>query len=395
MSTSATELRMLGAVRILFGALVLLRTTPVLSPLHVSYLRETSPLLGWPTPAWHVAAGGLALPAGIVAALCVARTVALVLFTIGIHARASGIAAGVLAWLVLAQDATGYINTFTLLFLGLIVLGMSGAGSACALRAEPDDDPHSGLALTRAFVVSVYAWSGFAKLNASWLSGEVLDQLHASGVVGGPLSDAMLSSATGCAVVATVIAATELSMGPLLLWIPTRRAAVVAALIFHAALQVSVNPDFFGLAMVILLLAFVGHGEAPRRRLPRERPDRPTAPSGTMGPSGAIRTHLESTGTCKRAPSFAMCKARKCTDRRRSTLATPSLHTWTLEADTLRYRRGRRRCRLAEADRVPRGLSASTPRHSSTRRRRSPHRRAHRRCPKRRRSWRRPGCSRR
>jgi len=258
--TAARDLRALGIARILLGALVLLRTTPVLAPLHVPYLNGASPLLGWPTSAWHVADAGLALPAGVVATLCVVRTVAAVLFTAGVRTRASGLCAGVAAWIVLAQDATGYINTYNLLFLGLIVLGLSGSGSAWALRAEAEGDPRSGLALARAFVVSVYAWSGIAKLNLAWLRGEVLGQLHAAGVVRGPLADAILASSTGCTVAAWAVAGAELAMGPLLFWPRTRRAAVVAALAFHAALEVSVHPDFFGFAMASLLLAFVGAG---------------------------------------------------------------------------------------------------------------------------------------
>jgi hypothetical protein len=257
MTEGVRGLRLLGVARVLFGTLVLLRTTPLLLPLHVPYLGSTFPLLGWPTPAWHVAAWGLGLPASVVAALCIARTLAVLLFTLGIHARASGVAGGLIGWIVLAQDATGYINTFNLLFLGLVVLSMSGAGSAWALRAEPEIDPRSGLALTRAFVVSVYAWSGIAKLNSPWLHGEVLQQLRTSGIVRGWLSDALLSSATGCTAAAWGIAATELAVGPLLLWPRTRRPAVVAALAFHAVLQVTVHPDFFGFAMAVLLLAFV------------------------------------------------------------------------------------------------------------------------------------------
>lgn len=264
MTARSTEARVLGISRILFGTLVLLRTTPVLAPLGVSYLGSTSPLLGWPTAAWHVAVGGLALPSGVVAALCIARTIAVLLFTVGIRAREAGVVGGVLGWVVLAQDAMAYINTLHLLFLGLVVLGLSGAGGAWAWRAEPESDPRSGLMLTRALVVSVYAWSGVAKLNAPWLRGQVLDQLHASEVVRGPLSDWLLSSGAGCAAAAWAIAATELASGPLLLWRPTRRAALVAALIFHVVLQVSVHPDFLGFAMAVLLLAFVEPREGGR-----------------------------------------------------------------------------------------------------------------------------------
>jgi hypothetical protein len=59
----------------------------------------------------------------------------------------------------------------------------------------------------------------------------------------------------------------------LLLWRRTRRPAVVAALAFHAVLQVTVHPDFFGFAMAALLLAFVARpledfGASARSRLP-------------------------------------------------------------------------------------------------------------------------------
>ena len=262
MTARSTETRLLGVARILFGALVLLRTTPVLAPLHISYLGSTSPLLGWPTSTWHVAAGGLALPSGVVAALCIARTIAALLFTVGVRSREAGVAAGVLGWVVLSQDATAYINTLHLLFLGLVVLGLGGAGSAWAWRVERESDPRSGLLLVRALVVSVYAWSGVAKLNASWLRGDVLAQLQANEIVRGPLSDLLLSSSAGCAAAAWTIAATELAAGPLLLWPRTRRAALVAALVFHVALQVSVHPDFLGFAMTVLLLAFVEPGAA-------------------------------------------------------------------------------------------------------------------------------------
>jgi hypothetical protein len=252
----------LGLVRVLFGTLVLLRTTPVLAPLHVPYLRATSPLLGWPSSTWHVPMWGPALPAGLVATFCVARTLAIVLFTLGVHARESGVASGILAWAVMTQNAGSYINTFHLLFLGLIVLGVSGAGSTLAWRRELEVDPRSGLALTRAFVASVYAWSGFAKLNLSWLQGDVLQRLHADGVVHGPIADALLAMTPGCTVAAWTVVGTELALGPLLLWPRTRSLAWVAALTFHAVLELSLHPDFFGFGMSVLLLAFVETGGA-------------------------------------------------------------------------------------------------------------------------------------
>jgi hypothetical protein len=224
------------------------------APDHVS----VAPLLGWPTDRWHVAAYGLALPAGIVAGLCVARTAALVLFTAGVRSREAGVAAGLLGWTVLAQDAVSYINTMHLLFLGLVVLALGGGGSALAVLPEREDDPPSARALVQALVVSVYAWSGVAKLNGSWLSGGALAQFHETRSVSGPIAEAMASSPAGLRAAAWLIAAAELGLGPLLVWRRTRAVAVVAALVFHAGLETTVHPDFFGFAMAILLLSFVG-----------------------------------------------------------------------------------------------------------------------------------------
>src|SRR5450432_1919330 len=115
-----SELHLLGVSRVLFGSLALLRTTPMLAPLRIPYLDGTSPLLGWPGHAWHLTAFGAVLPAGLVAALCIVRTLALLLFTAGVFATPTGVAAGVCGWIVLAQDPASYVNTLHLLFLGTV-----------------------------------------------------------------------------------------------------------------------------------------------------------------------------------------------------------------------------------------------------------------------------------
>jgi hypothetical protein len=255
------ELHALGLSRALFGSLVLLRTTPVLARLGIPYLDGTSPLLGWPGAAWHFAAFGAVLPAALVAALCIVRTLALLLFTAGVFATPAGVAAGVCGWIVLAQDLAAYVNTLHLLFLGTVILAVSGAGSAFAMRPEPAVDAPSGIALTRALVASIYAWSGLAKLNGSWLRGDVLAQLRDSGVAHGALADALLGSSTARAGVAWLLVGTELALGPLLFWRRTRRGALATALALHLSLELSMHPDFFGLAMAVLLLSFVD----PRR----------------------------------------------------------------------------------------------------------------------------------
>lgn len=264
---SEPRLRALGVARILFGALVLCRTTPLLAGWRVPYLASTAPLYGWPVEGWHVAAFGLALPSSVVVVLCVARTVAAALFTAGVRARECGVAGAVLGWVVLSQDAAAYINTLHLLYLGMAVLAVGGAGSALALRPEREIDPVSGRALAQALVVSVYAWSGLAKLNGSWLSGAALAQFHEGGLLGGALADAVLASRAHCVAAAWVLAITEMAIGPLLLWPRSRKAAIAAALAFHAALEHAVHPDFFGFAMAVLLLSFAGAPAAQRQPL--------------------------------------------------------------------------------------------------------------------------------
>jgi Vitamin K-dependent gamma-carboxylase len=258
MTAGRQPLRELGIARACFGSLVLLRTTPLLAPLHIPYLEGTSPLLGWPAATWHVPAFGLALPPSLVAALCILRTLATILFTVGVRAGPAGLAGGVLGWIVLAEDVMSYVNTLHLLFLGMVVLAASGAGSTFALRPEPLVDPRSGLALTRALVASVYGWSGLAKLNASWLSGDALAQLHQSQVIRGVLAETLLTTAPSRAVAACTLAAIELALGPLLLWRRTRLVALTTALAMHLGLEISIHPDFFGFAMAALLLSFVG-----------------------------------------------------------------------------------------------------------------------------------------
>ena len=257
MTRPSDDLKMIGVARLVFGGLVLLRTTWLLGLLHLRYEAGASPLLGWPSDRWHVAAFGLALPTWVVAALCVGRTLAIVLFTLGAWTTSAGVAATILGYVVLSQNVMGYVNTLHLLLLGMLVLALGGAGTRFALRPEPAVDPRSGLCLVRALVVSVYAWSGFAKLNGSWLGGDALLQLHDTGIVGGALSAVLLSTPWLRALTSGSVAAAELALGPLLLWPRTRPVAVALAVLLHVVLEASVHPDFFGFAMAALLLSFV------------------------------------------------------------------------------------------------------------------------------------------
>jgi hypothetical protein len=200
---------------------------------------------------------GLTLPFGCVAALCVIRTAAFALFALGWHAREAGLLAGALGYVVLAQDPLSYVNSLHLLYAGTMVLALGGAGAALALRPEKPVDPGSGILLVRAFVASVYAWSGLSKLDPSWLRGETLDRYLALQIVRGPAAEVLLASADRRIMCAWTVAVAELLMGPMLLAARTRPAAIVAALALHVTFEVMVQPDVFGLAMAALLVAFV------------------------------------------------------------------------------------------------------------------------------------------
>jgi hypothetical protein len=200
---------------------------------------------------------GPTLPFGCVAALCVIRTAAFALFAVGWHAREAGVLAGALGYIVLAQDALSYVNSLHLLYAGTMVLALGGAGAALALRPEKPVDPSSGILLVRAFVASVYAWSGLAKLDPSWLRGETLDRYLALQIVRGPAAEVLLANADRRTISAWAVAVAELLIGPMLLVARTRAPAIVAALALHVAFEVIVQPDVFGLAMVALLVVFV------------------------------------------------------------------------------------------------------------------------------------------
>lgn len=250
------DFRPLGYARIAFGVVVLLRTTPLLSFLDIPFLHSVSPLLGWPPDGWHVAAFGIALPDTVVAALCIVRTVAAIAFCVGVRARIAGVVAGVSGYLVVAQDVFGYTNTSHLLCVASIVLALGNAGCAVALLPDRALSPASGRWLVRALVVSVYAWSGIAKLNATWLSGEALAQFHADGFVRGALGSWLVATSSLRIVVACAVAMTELALGPLLLWTRTRRVALLVALGFHVVVETVVHPDVLGWAMAALLFSF-------------------------------------------------------------------------------------------------------------------------------------------
>jgi len=267
------DLRPLGWSRAALGLLFLIRTTPLLAPLHLSALSDTSPLLGWPDDRWHGAAVGVALPPSIVASLCVVRTAAAAAFMLGIAPTAAGLAAGAAGYIVLAQRPFGFLFTFHLLYLGTILLALTDAGSAFALRPRPARSPASSLLLMRLFVASIYAWAAIGKLRPDWLDGRALAVLHDMQALTGPLADVLLATPARRAMTSCAVALGELSLGPLLLWRRTRPAALGAAYFFHIVIEIMGRPDLLGWETAALLLCFLPGVWGRRRQSGEQRAD--------------------------------------------------------------------------------------------------------------------------
>jgi hypothetical protein len=187
------------------------------------------------------------------------RTVAAVLFTLGVRARGAGIVAALAGYAVYSQEPFAFIFTLHGLYLATVLLAAGDAPASLALRPAPSlgrAAQRSSVWLLRAFVLSIYAWSALAKLNEQWLSGDTLRALHEDHAATGRLSDWLFATPASCRGAAWLAVFVEGSLPPLLAWRPTRPAALVLACGLHAAFEVTVHPDVFGWVMVTLLVAF-------------------------------------------------------------------------------------------------------------------------------------------
>ncbi|MBA3462852.1 MAG: HTTM domain-containing protein, partial [Deltaproteobacteria bacterium] len=126
---------------------------------------------------------GLTLPAVVVGALVVLRTIAAVCLMLGFRTRVSGLVAGLAGYLVLAQDAFGYFHHLHMLYLGAILFAIVDADAALAVRLEPPKSSRSSLALMRAFVASIYIWAAIGKLASEWGTGAALTMFRQSGAL--------------------------------------------------------------------------------------------------------------------------------------------------------------------------------------------------------------------
>jgi hypothetical protein len=256
--TPTHDARALGYARVALGLLFLVRTTPLSFLVGASFRAQTLPLLGWPTAEWTVAVTGVALPSGLVASLCVLRTTAAVLFTCGARARWCGIVASVCGYLVLAQDRFAFVNSLHLLFLATFVVALTIAPAPGRELAA------SSVRFVGLFLASIYFWAGIAKVQPEWLSGHALDAQAGAGAFAGPLGG-LVARAAVRSVASWTIPAVELGIAVLLL-LDKRRVAIVAALVFHLVVELTVIPDTLGWQMAVLLVAIW-----PRVREPAER----------------------------------------------------------------------------------------------------------------------------
>jgi hypothetical protein len=255
--TGDPALRPLGAARLAFGLVFLLRTTPLLAPLDPAFLRGTNGWLGWPDAGAHIAVSGLALPAIVVGALVVLRTLGAFALMLGVRSRIAGLVAGATGYLVLAQDAFGYFHHLHMLYLGAILFALVDADSALALRLRTASSPRSSLGLMRAFVASIYAWAAIGKLASEWGTGRALAAFRDSGALD---RVAGLLTPDRCKPIEIAVVAFELLLGPCLLWTRTRTVALVAALVMHVSLEAVARVDSIGWQMCALLLVFTRSG---------------------------------------------------------------------------------------------------------------------------------------
>jgi uncharacterized membrane protein YphA (DoxX/SURF4 family) len=251
--------RSFARLRVLAGAITIWHLWPFLADsLGGRTYRDAywRPYVDWlPTPPTWLYVAGLWLGA-----------VAAVAMVVGVRAQAATRVAAVVVAANLLVTATHFHNNRAYL---AIVLG--------ALAVGPCDRPDAvgpawPLWLLRFEASCVYLGSGLSKLlDPDWVGGtvtwqrvvQVRDQVAASPLPAWAV-DALLDRDVHV-VVAKVVIATELFIGVGLWWPWTRRAAIVAAVVFHVAIWVSADVEVFS---AIGIAALVIWGRPARAPLP-------------------------------------------------------------------------------------------------------------------------------
>jgi hypothetical protein len=255
-ASQASRLGPLAVARIAVGALFLLRSTPLCGLLDPALGADAHPLQGWPL-AGATAAFGLGLAPSTLKILCVARTLGLVAFTLGVAGRIGALVAAASGALVLLQAPFGFTSTQYLLLQATFLLGLADSSAVLALRRAPPRSPTSSRWMLRAFVASIYVWAACAKLRPDWLDGRTLALFHQEGRLRGPLADLLLGTPRRAAAMGPAIAFGELALAPLLLLPRTRAVGLALAVAFHLGIEWMGHPDVIGWAMLCLLVVFV------------------------------------------------------------------------------------------------------------------------------------------
>jgi hypothetical protein len=250
-------LRPLAWARVAFAWVFLIRTTALIHWLDPRIANPFEGLMGWPEEsAFRAPAYGVALPDGVVEALCVVRTAAAVGLLLGYRTLVAGCVAGLAGYFVALQDAFGFTFTQHLLFTGACVLGLSDCTTALSIRPEPLRSPSTSRQLIWGFVASIYFWAGVCKLRLDWFDGRTLELFYAEGKLHGPLADVLLGAPFARAVSATSVVVLELALPLLLLHPRSRWIGLGAALSLHVMIEPMGHPDVLGWGMIALLLAF-------------------------------------------------------------------------------------------------------------------------------------------
>jgi hypothetical protein len=209
--------------------------------------------------AWSAAAEpALSSPLGLAPALNEPATTVLVwlrtllafLLLFGLRARLAAASLAIVSYVLMASDRYHYFHHLHQFYLALLWLSLAPIERRSAGLA-----PIWPLQLLRAFVVGIYLASGLAKLSPGWWSGEVLETLQRVGTVSGAGFD-LAAKTLGVSAVAKLTVLVEIAVALLLCLPPTRRAAVVLGIFFHAAIEASMDVSTFSAQMVVLLVAF-------------------------------------------------------------------------------------------------------------------------------------------
>lgn len=239
---------------------------------------ESAPMAPALRSPWLV---GAALSTTVTRALIVLRTALSFTLLLGVRARLSAALLGGVSLALVAADRYRYFHHLFLLYVALLWLSLAPIGERFTWRqvlararrqlgrvdARPLDASAPAawpLQLLRALTLSVYAAAGFSKLNVGWLRGDVLRDLELVRLLDGRAWE-LLRNLLGYSGIAWLACTFELAVC-LLLCVPiTRRAAVLAAMGFHAGISACMPVFSFGAQMSVLLLSFLSERKLPKR----------------------------------------------------------------------------------------------------------------------------------